>query len=70
MDEYDQKPKSGGSLTPRSLLAVGLALMGLSRLCDGAAVLFAFAGPLASSGVGIILLVIASRIYRGENWLF
>jgi hypothetical protein len=69
MDEYDHKPKNGGSLTPRSLLAVGLALMGPSHLCDGAVILFSFAGPLASSGVGIILLVIASRIYRSENWL-
>jgi len=70
MYERENDPKSRGSLTPRALLAVGLVLLAVSHLCDGIAMLLAaIAGPFASSAVGIILLVIAARIYRGENLL-
>jgi hypothetical protein len=70
MDEYKVNPDSGASLTPRSLLAVGLILLGVSQLCGGVAMLLApIAGPFASSLVGIGLLVVAARVYRGENLL-
>ena len=70
MDEQKINPESGERLTPRALLAVGLVLLAMSQLCSGIAMLLApIAGPFASSAVGIILLVIAARIYRGENLL-
>ena len=71
MDEQETKSERGERLTPRALLAVGLVLLALSHLCSGIAVLLApVAGPFASSAVGIVLLVIAARIYRGDNLLF
>ena len=70
MDEYKINPESDKSLTPRSLLAVGLILLGVSQLCGGVAMLLApITGPFASSVVGIGLLVVAARINRGENLL-
>jgi len=72
MYEYEQekRPEDGGKLTPRALLAVGLILLAVSHLCSGVAMLLApIAGPFASSLVGILLVVVAVRVYRGENLL-
>ena len=47
---------------------MALVYLGVSYLCGGATMILGFiAGPFASPAVGIILLVIAARIYRGEN---
>ena len=71
MDEQETKSEKGERLTPRALLAVGLVLLALSHLCSGIAMLLApIAGPFASSAVGIVQLVIAARIYRGDSLLF
>jgi hypothetical protein len=68
MNDWKNTPEGGGRLTPRSLLAVALVYLGVSYVCGGVTMALGFiAGPLASPAVGIILLVIAARIYRGEN---
>jgi hypothetical protein len=70
MEEYKIDPERGERLTPRAMLAVGLILLGVSNLCGGAEMLLApIAGPFASSAVGILLIVIAVRIYRGAKLL-
>jgi hypothetical protein len=68
MDDHRANRESGGSLTPRSLLAIVLAYLGVSYVCGGATMILALAtGPFASTIVGIILLFIAVRIYRGAT---
>jgi ABC-type sulfate transport system permease component len=55
-------------MTPRTLFAVALAYLGVSYVCGGATMVLALVtGPFASTIVGIILLYVASRIYRGDG---
>ena len=49
---------------------MAIVYLGVSYLSGGVTMILAFiVGPFASSAVGIILLLIAARIYRGENLL-
>jgi uncharacterized membrane protein YphA (DoxX/SURF4 family) len=66
MDDQRNHRESGEGLTPRSLLAVVLAYLGISYVCGGAMLILGMAtGPFASTIVGIILLFIAVQVYRG-----
>jgi hypothetical protein len=68
MDDQRDDRDGGRGLTPRSLLAIALAYLGVSYLSGGAAMILAFVtGPFASPIVGGILLYIAVRIYRGAD---
>jgi len=70
MNEQHFTSDSSGRLTPRSLLAVALVYLAVSYISSNATLLLAFiTGPFASAAVGVILLIIARRIYRGENLL-
>jgi hypothetical protein len=68
MDEQQDNRAGGGNITPRNLLAVALAYLGVSYLCGSATMLFSLVtGPFGSLIVGVILLFIAARIYAGRT---
>jgi hypothetical protein len=65
LDDQRTNTNGCGLLTPRNLLAIAIAYLGVTYLSGGAMfVLGMVTGPLASPIVGAILLFIAYRIYR------
>jgi hypothetical protein len=66
MDDQRTEYNRETSVTPRILLAVAVAYLAVSYLSGAATFVLAFVtGPFASLIVGIILLFVAVRIYRG-----
>jgi hypothetical protein len=68
MDDQRANRETGGSLSPRKILAVAVAYLGVSYVAGAATMVLAFVtGPFASLAVGAILLYVAVRIYRGDE---